>query len=198
MDLALIRELFVNCIAASALLKTDTAFATKLRGLVERLEPYRIGRHGQLQEWSRDFAESEPGHRHISHLYPLYPGDEFTPRRTPAWPRRSRPRCSVARTMAAHRPDGAGLGDLYLARMGDAARSGRSIDAFFKAARSTICSTRIPRTRGRSFRSTAISGSPPPSPRCCCKAMTARSRCCPPCPRHGATAASMACARAAA
>ena len=87
MDLALIRELFANCIAASALLNTDAAFATKLRGLVERLEPYRIGSHGQLQEWSRDFAEAEPGHRHISHLYPLYPGDEFTPRRTPTWAR---------------------------------------------------------------------------------------------------------------
>ncbi|WP_433909071.1 glycoside hydrolase family 95 protein [Sphingomonas yabuuchiae] len=133
MDLALIRELFVNCIAASALLKTDTAFATKLRGLVERLEPYRIGRHGQLQEWSRDFAESEPGHRHISHLYPLYPGDEFTPRRTPAWAK------AVATSMQRREDNGGAQtgwsrawATCIWARMGDAARSGRSIDAFFK------------------------------------------------------------------
>lgn len=133
MDLALIRELFANCIAASALLKTDTAFATKLRGLVERLEPYRIGRHGQLQEWSRDFAESEPGHRHISHLYPLYPGDEFTPRRTPAWAK------AVATSMQRREDNGGAQtgwsrawATCIWARMGDAARSGRSIDAFFK------------------------------------------------------------------
>ncbi|MFV0922944.1 glycoside hydrolase family 95 protein [Sphingomonas parapaucimobilis] len=133
MDLALIRELFANCIATSALLKTDTAFATKLRGLVERLEPYRIGRHGQLQEWSRDFAEAEPGHRHISHLYPLYPGDEFTPRRTPEWAR-------AAATSMQRREDNGGAqtgwsrawATCIWARMGDAARSGRSIDAFFK------------------------------------------------------------------
>lgn len=133
MDLALIRELFTNCIAASALLKTDAAFAMKLRGLVERLEPYRIGSHGQLQEWSRDFVEAEPGHRHISHLYSLYPGDEFTPRRTPAW-------AQAAATSMQRREDNGGAqtgwsrawATCIWARMGDAARSGRSIDAFFK------------------------------------------------------------------
>ena len=133
MDLALIRELFANCIAASALLKTDAAFAVKLHGLVERLEPYRIGRHGQLQEWSRDFVEAEPGHRHISHLYPLYPGDEFTPRRTPKWAR------AVATSMQRREDNGGAQtgwsrawATCIWARMGDAERSGRSIDAFFK------------------------------------------------------------------
>ncbi|GAA4214447.1 glycoside hydrolase family 95 protein [Sphingomonas endophytica] len=134
MDLALIRELFANCIAAAALLETDAAFATKLRGLVERLEPYRIGSHGELLEWSREFAENEPGHRHISHLYPLYPGDEFTPRRTPKWAQ------AVATSMQRREDNGGAQtgwsrawATCIWARMGDAARSGRSIDAFFKS-----------------------------------------------------------------
>lgn len=83
MDLALIRDLFANCIAATEVLGTNKAFAEQLQQRLLALEPYRIGRHGQLQEWSEDFAEQDAGHRHISHLYPLYPGTEFTPRRTP-------------------------------------------------------------------------------------------------------------------
>jgi alpha-L-fucosidase 2 len=133
MDLALTRELFTNCIAASALLKIDTAFAETLSGLVNRLEPYRIGSHGELLEWSREFAEGEPGHRHISHLYPLYPGDEFSPRRTPNWAQ------AVATSMQRREDNGGAQtgwsrawATCIWARMGDAERSGRSIDAFFK------------------------------------------------------------------
>jgi alpha-L-fucosidase 2 len=48
-----------------------------------RLIPYQVGQYGQLQEWSKDFAEAEPGQRHMSQLYGLYPGCEITPRRTP-------------------------------------------------------------------------------------------------------------------
>jgi alpha-L-fucosidase 2 len=47
------------------------------------LAPYPIGQHGRLLEWRTDYTETEPGHRHLSHLYPLYPGDEITPRGTP-------------------------------------------------------------------------------------------------------------------
>lgn len=83
MDLALIRDLFTNCIAATKVLKVDETFAVRLQQQLAALEPYRIGRHGQLQEWSEDFEEQDPGHRHISHLYPLFPGAEFTLRRTP-------------------------------------------------------------------------------------------------------------------
>jgi alpha-L-fucosidase 2 len=83
MDMALIRELFANCIAASKELGVDAEFAAKLEAARARLVPYQIGRYGQLQEWSIDFAESTPGQRHMSHLYPLYPGGEITPRGTP-------------------------------------------------------------------------------------------------------------------
>ena len=83
MDMALMRELFTNCIAAASELGTDSEFAHKLSEARTRLLPYRIGKHGQLQEWSVDLDESTPGQRHMSHLYPLYPGNQITPRRTP-------------------------------------------------------------------------------------------------------------------
>ena len=83
MDMALIRELFTNCIAASKELGVDVDLSAKLDAARARLVPYQIGKYGQLQEWSVDFAENTPGQRHMSHLYPLYPGGEITPRGTP-------------------------------------------------------------------------------------------------------------------
>ena len=83
MDMALMRELFANCIASAKELGVDTGFAAKLDAAAKRLVPYQIGSFGQLQEWSIDFVESTPGQRHMSHLYPLFPGNQITPRRTP-------------------------------------------------------------------------------------------------------------------
>jgi alpha-L-fucosidase 2 len=83
MDMALIRELFTNCINAAKELGIDEEFAAKLNAARTRLIPYQIGKYGQLQEWSVDFDESTPGQRHMSHLYALYPGSEITPRGTP-------------------------------------------------------------------------------------------------------------------
>ncbi len=50
----------------------------------KRLPPPTIGKHGQIQEWSEDYDEPEPGHRHISQLYALHPSDQITVRGTPA------------------------------------------------------------------------------------------------------------------
>jgi alpha-L-fucosidase 2 len=83
MDMALIAELFSNCIAASKTLGIDADFAARLDAARKRLVTYQVGKHGQLQEWSVDFDESTPGQRHMSHLYPLYPGNQITPRHTP-------------------------------------------------------------------------------------------------------------------
>jgi alpha-L-fucosidase 2 len=90
MDMALIRELFANCVAASKVLGVDSEFSAKLQAASERLIPYQVGKHGQLQEWSLDFEESTPGQRHMSHIYPLYPGSQITPRGTPALARAAR------------------------------------------------------------------------------------------------------------
>jgi alpha-L-fucosidase 2 len=83
MDMALIRELFANCATAAATLGLDADFSSKLAAASRRLIPYQIGKYGQLQEWSIDFEESTPGQRHMSHLYPLYPGNQITPAGTP-------------------------------------------------------------------------------------------------------------------
>ena len=81
MDMALIGELFAHCMEAARILGVDADFSAKLKRARERLIPYQIGKHGQLQEWSHDFDEKTPGQRHMSHMYPLYPGREFTVRR---------------------------------------------------------------------------------------------------------------------
>jgi alpha-L-fucosidase 2 len=84
MDNQIIDQLFRRVIAAAKILETDTEFAAELEGLRRRLPPPAIGRHGQLMEWPDDFDEREVGHRHISHLFAVFPGDAITPRSTPA------------------------------------------------------------------------------------------------------------------
>ncbi len=83
MDIALIREIFTNCTAAGQVLEVDPEFRERMATLTQRLPPYKIGRFGQLQEWSIDFEEKYPGMRHLSHLYPVYPGQQITLRGTP-------------------------------------------------------------------------------------------------------------------
>ncbi|WP_017814262.1 glycoside hydrolase family 95 protein [Paenibacillus shenyangensis] len=83
MDMTLIRELFTHCIEASALLGIDEELAGQLQEAANRLYPFHIGQYGQLQEWYEDYEENEPGHRHVSHLYGLYPGREINRYETP-------------------------------------------------------------------------------------------------------------------
>lgn len=83
MTMAIVRELFDHCLAAAELLGTDREFAAVLREKRARLAPIRVGADGRLLEWSEDFKEREPGHRHTSHLFPLHPGDEISVRGTP-------------------------------------------------------------------------------------------------------------------
>jgi alpha-L-fucosidase 2 len=80
MDLELIWDLFTNCIEASEALQADEAFRAELAEARARLLPLQIGRHGQLQEWSRDFDDEDQHHRHISHLFAVYPGRQLTER----------------------------------------------------------------------------------------------------------------------
>jgi alpha-L-fucosidase 2 len=83
MDLMLIWDLFSNYIDACTVLGIEDALVPDVRAALERLRPLEIGRHGQLQEWSVDFEESEPGHRHLSHLFGLYPGRQINGHDTP-------------------------------------------------------------------------------------------------------------------
>ncbi|MEJ7780556.1 MAG: glycoside hydrolase family 95 protein, partial [Daejeonella sp.] len=83
MDMTIIRELFDRTIEASELLNIDVAFRDELENKLARLLPFKIGAKGQLQEWQIDYKEADPQHRHISHLYGLYPGNQITEEATP-------------------------------------------------------------------------------------------------------------------
>ncbi len=82
-DMAIIWDLFTNCIEAATLLQIDNAFCAELTGARARLYPPQIGQHGQLQEWSVDWDDPEDQHRHVSHLIGLHPGRQITPQGTP-------------------------------------------------------------------------------------------------------------------
>ena len=83
MDIELVRELFENCRRAAGILGTDPEFRSELDRTEKRLPPLQIGGRGQLQEWIDDYAEVEPAHRHVSHLYALYPGHDISLESTP-------------------------------------------------------------------------------------------------------------------
>ncbi len=61
----------------------DADLVARAAAAAEKLAPNQIGQHGQIQEWIEDYGEIEPEHRHLSHLWGLYPGSEITPERSP-------------------------------------------------------------------------------------------------------------------
>jgi alpha-L-fucosidase 2 len=85
MDSQILRDLFANCIRAAELLGVDKAFRAECAATRAKLPPDRIGKAGQLQEWLEDWDMDAPerNHRHVSHLYALFPGEQITLRRTP-------------------------------------------------------------------------------------------------------------------
>ncbi|GAB6927282.1 glycoside hydrolase family 95 protein [Paenibacillus sp. JCM 10914] len=83
MDMAIIRDLFQHCIAASVELDCDSDLREEWQRAIDRLLPYAIDAEGRLMEWSENFPEAEPGHRHVSHLFGLYPGEDISLRHTP-------------------------------------------------------------------------------------------------------------------
>ncbi|GGH81366.1 alpha-L-fucosidase 2 [Pullulanibacillus pueri] len=78
MDLSLIWDIFTNCIEAATILQIDEAWSQKLSDTREQLFPMQIGQQGQLQEWFQDFQEEDRHHRHVSHLFGVYPGRQLT------------------------------------------------------------------------------------------------------------------------
>ncbi len=75
MDISIIRDLFKSCIKAAGILGQDKEFSEELAGIMGRLKDFETGKHGQLMEWGEDYEEADMHHRHLSHLYGLYPGD---------------------------------------------------------------------------------------------------------------------------
>lgn len=83
MDMTIIRELFNNVIKAGEVLQVDNALRDSLQVAADRLYPFKTGKDGSLQEWYKDWPSAEAEHRHISHLYGLFPGDQISPSATP-------------------------------------------------------------------------------------------------------------------
>ncbi|MCF8325912.1 MAG: glycoside hydrolase family 95 protein [Leadbetterella sp.] len=82
-DIAMIKELFIDLIEASTILKSDYDFKNKLEEVLANLYPYQVGKKGNLQEWYYDWDDAEPKHRHQSHLYGLFPGLHINMGETP-------------------------------------------------------------------------------------------------------------------
>lgn len=83
MDHQIIRDLFKNVIAASEVLNEDAALRTVLKEKYKQIAPNMIGKYGQLQEWMQDVDNPNNKHRHVSHLWGLYPGNEINWDETP-------------------------------------------------------------------------------------------------------------------
>ncbi len=98
MDNQIVFDVFSNAIDAAGILKTDAAFVDTLRQMRDQLPPMHIGRHGQLQEWLDDIDDPNDKHRHVSHLYGLFPSNQISPFRTPQL-------YAAAKTTLIHRGD---------------------------------------------------------------------------------------------
>ena len=83
MDNQILRELFSNTIQAAEILGLDEDFSTTLSEKRTRLMPTTIGPDGRIMEWLEAFKEADPHHRHVSHLYGLYPANEISVEHTP-------------------------------------------------------------------------------------------------------------------
>ena len=98
LDNQLIFDLWNQIITTARLLGTDAEFATHLEQRLKEMAPMQVGRWGQLQEWMMDWDDPKDVHRHVSHLYGLFPGNQISPYRTPEL-------FDAARTSLIHRGD---------------------------------------------------------------------------------------------
>lgn len=83
MDLEIVNDLFNRTAEAATLLGVDAPLRSQLQAAHDRLPPLQVGARGQLQEWIADYQETEPAHRHVSHLYGLFPGATISVAETP-------------------------------------------------------------------------------------------------------------------
>jgi len=84
MDNQMVFDLLSNTVAAANILGIDTAFSDSIKNLSKKLPPMQIGKYGQLQEWLEDWDKKESSHRHVSHLWGMYPGKQISPYTQPA------------------------------------------------------------------------------------------------------------------
>jgi alpha-L-fucosidase 2 len=131
----LIHELFAECVAAARILGVDAPLCEQIEAARTKLPPYKIGRHGQIQEWLDDYDEALPHHRHTTQLLGLFPYAQITPEATPEL-------AAAARVSIARRENAPGgyeegswgrnLITLYHARLGDRAAAYASLNMLFR------------------------------------------------------------------
>ena len=83
MSQAIIYELLTNCLKSCRILGIDADFAARLQAALDKIHPHTIGADGRLLEWDKDYEDAEVHHRHVSHLYGLFPGEQITCESTP-------------------------------------------------------------------------------------------------------------------
>lgn len=83
LDLELTHDVLSHAIEASEVLGIDKDKQIRWRKMLDNIPPLQTGKYGQLQEWLEDYEEAEPTHRHVSHLFGLFPGDQITLEDTP-------------------------------------------------------------------------------------------------------------------
>lgn len=97
---AVVREILLDAIEAGKVLNVDRKERKEWENVLARLAPYRIGRYGQLMEWSADIDDPNDHHRHVNHLFGLHPGRTISPVTTPEW-------AKASKVVLRHRGDGA-------------------------------------------------------------------------------------------
>lgn len=97
---AVVRDILTDAIRAAKVLGVDASESADWQNVLNHLVPYKIGRYGQLMEWSRDIDDPNDHHRHVNHLYGLHPGASISPVTTPEL-------AKAARVVLEHRGDGA-------------------------------------------------------------------------------------------
>ena len=83
MDNQIVRDAFTNALLSARVLGKDAKYQDTLKQLIAKLPPMAVGQYGQLQEWMEDLDDPKDEHRHISHLYGLYPSHQISPFETP-------------------------------------------------------------------------------------------------------------------
>lgn len=131
-DQQLLRYLFGATIDAAEILGLDERFAQELKAKREKLAPTQIGSDGRIMEWLEEYEEVDPHHRHVSHLWGLYPGNEIHPETSPEM-------ADAARDTLNRRGDGGTGWSLahklnMWARLGDGDRFHKLLKALLKPA----------------------------------------------------------------
>jgi len=186
MSQQLTRYLFTACIESSKILGEDESFRNELIEKRTRLAPTQIGSDGRIMEWLEEYREPEPAHRHVSHLWGLYPGDEISADNSPDLAKAAPiALCCGRASVTATTPN-----------CSCAKRSIPRLEWIF-ATMAAPAFMRISSTRVHRFKSTEILAPPPRLPKCCCKVATAKSVYFPHYRIPGMKEASPACALAA-